>query len=55
MAEKKVIEIEIKDNISATQDHFNDLRNEIKTFIRIRKRKTWELDIQYLKCSRIPQ
>jgi len=30
MAEKKIIEIEIKDNVSAAQDHFNDLRNEIK-------------------------
>ena len=30
MAIKKVIEVEIKDNAIATQDHFNDLRNEIK-------------------------
>lgn len=30
MAIKKVIEVEIKDNAVATQDHFNDLRNEIK-------------------------
>lgn len=30
MAVTKVIEVQVKDNLDKTQDHFNDLRNEIK-------------------------
>ena len=31
MATKKVIEIEVKDNVNVTSDHFEDLNKEIKS------------------------